>query len=74
MRFRTGPVLAGDTSLLPAWRQGRRRSLPFGVAGWAAAVLGLLGSYGADTLALQAAACVVGAAGIAGVVIAAVTR
>ena len=41
------------------------------MTGWVAVVLGLLGSYGADTLAFQAAACVVGVAGIIGVIVSA---
>jgi len=73
MHVRTGSVVTGDAAVPPRWRYGWRRSLPSGIIGWAAIMLGLLGSYGADSLVLQAAACVLGVAGII-VIVAAIVR
>src|SRR5262245_49801657 len=74
MRYRTDPVVPGGATPLPRWRQGRHRRVPGVVSSWLALIAGLLGSYGASSLTLQALACVLGAAGVAGVIISATLR
>ena len=74
MRYRTGPVVPGGATPLPRWRQGKRRRVPGVVLGWSALILGLLGSYGASSLTAQALACVLGVAGVMGIVVSTTLR
>jgi len=70
--FQSDPALGGNASISREAEHGRRSWMPPGRIAWAAVILGVLGGYGADSLAVQAAACVVGVVGIIGVIVAAI--